>query len=318
MDVIGAIDMGGTKIAVGLISPFGGILTSEQILTQSQLTPTAGLQAIMTTLDHLLDITGGDLIGIGIGCTGQVNPVTHSLGDNAFLPGWEGAVMIAELRQHFHVDIELENDAVAAALAEAVWGAGRGLVTSLYITVSTGIGGGLVQHGRAYCGTGGAHPEIGHHTIDPSGPACYCGAHGCWESLASGRAMAAWYMSQAVEKNGDPAFVSLTDISAETICAATARGDPLARTAVWREGYYLGIGLANLVTMFSPDAIILGGGVMTSLPLFRGQIEKAIHESCRLVPYEKVRLLRASLGDQLGLAGAGQVWLQQHTLPSKN
>jgi len=191
MDVIGAVDIGGTKIAIGVISMLGGILTSEQFPTQDQLNPASGLEHIITSLDHLLDLTGGKLAGIGIACTGQVNPVTHSLGNNAFLPGWEGAFMVAELRRYFHVSIELENDAVAAALAEAAWGAGRGQDTSLYVTVSTGIGGGLVQHGRAYTGSGGSHPEIGHHVIDPTGPVCYCGAHGCWQSLASGQAMAA-------------------------------------------------------------------------------------------------------------------------------
>ena len=313
MSLIGAIDMGGTKIAVGLVSLQGEVLAGEQFPTQTHPYPAGGLQEIVTRLDRLLLQAGQPLAGIGIACTGQVNPATFSLGHNAFLPGWDGAQMVTRLQQHYHVPVALQNDAVAAALAESAWGAGKGLETLLYITVSTGIGGGLVQHGRAYIGIGGAHPEIGHHTIDPSGPACYCGAHGCWESLASGTAMAAWASSQGSEPS-QASLLAGKPVTAERICAAAVDGDPLALAAVRHEGYYLGLGMANLIDLFAPDAIILGGGVMKSLPLFRAQIDQVIKENCRLVPYEKVQLLPASLGSSLALAGAAQVWLSQGDL----
>jgi glucokinase len=314
MDVIGAVDIGGTKIALGIVSPAGEILASEAFPTQPHRDQTSGMARIISGLDRLLKETGSALAGIGIGCTGQVNPVTQSLGKNAFLPDWEGPRLISELRQHYQVPVELENDAVAAALAEAAWGAGRGLDTLLYITVSTGIGGALVTHGRAYAGTGGAHPEIGHHIIDPGGPVCYCGAHGCWESLASGKAMQAWYRDQLAESPDPDQTQPGESVTAESICLAAALGEPLAKSAIWREGYYLGTGLSNLINLFSPDAIILGGGVMKSLPLFQRQIEIAIRENCLLVPYAKVRLLPGGLGPNLGLAGAAQVWLQKHTI----
>lgn len=308
MDVIGALDIGGTKIASGLVSPTGELLGVDTFSTHAYADPAAGIQRIITGLEGLLSHRQDRLAGIGIACTGQIDPVTYWLGYNdGFLPGWKGPEMVEALRQRFQVTIEMQNDAVAAALAESAWGAGQGAETMIYITVSTGIGGGVIHRGQVFAGAGGAHPEIGHHVIDPTGPACFCGAHGCWESLASGSAMAAWYQGQ---NTGQAAAAAAT---AQEICEAARQGEALALAAVQREGYYLGIGLANLVTLFAPDAIVLGGGVMKSLPLFQEQIQKTIRQNAGLVPREKVRLLPARLGQYPGLIGAAQVWLNQHT-----
>ena len=162
------------------------------------------------------------------------------------------------------------------------------------MTISTGIGGGMVFDGSLYRGVEGAHPEIGHHVIDPSGPKCFCGAHGCWESLAGGPALAA------------RAGLS----SALAVCRAAEQGDAVARLAVEQEAYYLGLGFGNLITLFTPDVIALGGGVMHSRHLFLDKILQTIQENCGLVPYEKTRLVPAQLGGDAGLAGAAQVWIK--------
>jgi glucokinase len=297
----GAVDVGGTKIAVGLVDETGRILAQEQRLTE----PLAGVEAGLSNIGEMLraclqrrpDLT---LEGIGIGCTGPVEPDSGVLGPNHFLLGWEGHSLQARLAETFGVPAATENDADAAALAESRWGAGQGAARCIYITVSTGIGGGLVLDGRLYRGVDRSHPELGHHVIDPAGPACFCGMRGCWESLASGPALAAWYQGQT----GQPA-------DARAICRLAEQGDPAARQAVEREGYYLGLGMANLVSLFAPEVIVLGGGVMESWPLFEGSVRKTIRESCRLVPHEKTRLERASLGARTGLAGAGAVWFHR-------
>jgi glucokinase len=176
----------------------------------------------------------------------------------------------------------------------------------MYVTISTGIGGGLVLDGQLYRGVDGAHPEIGHHVIDPSGPACYCGAHGCWESLSSGPAMARWWRDNAPQ--GTPAG----EADARSICAAAEQGEPHAMAAVAREGYYLGLGLANLVTLFTPEVIALGGGMMGHRHLFWDIIQTTIRAICTQVPSEKVRLVPAALGAEAALAGAARVWLHRH------
>jgi len=302
MDRIGAVDIGGTKIAVGVIDSSGQILAQEQFPTPQGITLADGVTRISKALEMVCSRAGGSIQGIGIGCTGQVVAQTGILEKNAFLPGWEGPGLVEGLASYFGVGVAMENDAIAAVLAESAWGAGRGVGSFLYITVSTGIGGGWVLNGRIYRGARGAHPEIGHHTIEPGGPACFCGSHGCWESLASGRAMAAWLASEFPEQ-----AARLPD--AKAICAAALTGNAAAQAAVRREGRYLGIGLANLITLFVPDVIALGGGVMKALPLFIGPIETIVQESCRLVPYQQVQIVPAVCGPSIGLLGAGQVWL---------
>lgn len=305
--MIGAVDIGGTKIAAGMVTASGQLLARVECPTAPERGLADGLARITTMLQEAASRAGGDLRGIGIGCTGPVDPLAGTIGDVEFLPGWEGADIAGELSRGFGVPAAIENDADAAALAEAAWGAGRGASRFIYVTVSTGIGAGLVFDGRLYRGVDGAHPEIGHHVIDPSGPACFCGAYGCWESLASGPAMAQWTRDGTLD-----GFHALESLDAQSICAAAEQGEPLAQAAVAREGYYLGLGLANLITLFVPEVIALGGGVMRSRHLFWDQILETIRAICGLVPFEKVRLVPAALGMDVGLAGAACVWFHRY------
>jgi glucokinase len=292
--MIGAVDIGGTKIAVGMLDRSGRILARRENPSGTGLTLSDGLSLIFKMLRETAGEAGGTLEGIGVGCTGPVDALTGMLERIEFLPGWEGCHLTCELQNNFGVTAFLENDADAAALGELAWGAGKDAKRFIYVTVSTGIGAGVVLDGCIYRGVEGAHPEIGHHVIDPSGPLCFCGAHGCWESLASGPALA----------------VRAGLSSALAVCQAAERGEPSARAAVAQEARYLGLGFANLVTLFTPDVIALGGGVMHSRHLFMDKILETIRENCGLVPFEKTRLVPASLGAHAGLAGAAQVWIK--------
>jgi glucokinase len=157
---------------------------------------------------------------------------------------------------------------------------------------------GIVLNGKLYRGVDGAHPEIGHQVIDASGPQCYCGARGCWEVLAAGPAMTAWMNEQGTE-------VGLT---AKEISAMAAAGHQLARQAVAREAHYLGLGLANLVTIFCPEVIVLGGSVMASASLFLDGIHDEIRRNCTQVPYEQTEIRLSSLGPHAAIIGAARVW----------
>jgi glucokinase len=297
MGLIGAVDIGGTKIAVGVVDEHGQVLAHTQCPTAAERGPQDALARIIARLGETVSQTGGTLAGIGIGSTGPVDPFSGTIGNVPFLPGWKDFELVRELSEAFGVLTAMENDADAAALAEAAWGAGQGANNFIFVTVSTGIGVGLIINGRLYRGVSGAHPEIGHHVIDPSGPACDCGAHGCWESLASGPSMAAWY-NAATGQSSD----------AQTISQLAERGDPQALEAIAREGHYLGLGLANLITIFTPDAIALGGGLMQGRHLFWETIQDRIRTTCGLVPYDQVRLVPAALGANAGLIGAACVW----------
>lgn len=309
MKVIGAVDIGGTKIAAGLVTADGVILAQEARPTQREKDYRYGLKQIQEMLQACLEqVPGAEMAGVGVGCTGPVDRETGVLGPNSFLPLWEGVNMIDMLEEMLGVPAAIENDADAAALGEYFWGAGRGARICMYVTVSTGIGCGLIVDGNPYQGAGGAHPELGHMIIEAGrGPVCFCGGRGCWESIASGTGMARRY-AELLSALGR----SEEHFSAREICARAEQGDPLALEAVEREGYYLGIGMSNLVNQFVPDVIVLGGGVMNSWALFEDAVRASIRQNCLLVPHERVALRTAALGAHTGLAGAARVWLHRY------
>lgn len=300
--LIGAVDIGGTKIAVGVVDAGGRVLARGECPTDAEKGLDDGLKRITDMLRQLTAQTGGALCGIGIGCTGPVSPLAGKIARVEFLPGWEGANLVEAISQAMGVPAAIENDADAAALGEWAWGAGRGANTFLLVTAGTGIGVGLILGGKLYRGVGGAHPELGHHVVDPSGPACFCGASGCWESMACGPAMERW--AQAHHPEG-------RRLTARELCRLAEQGDSFAQEAVQHTARYLGLGLANLVTLFAPEIIALGGGLMQSLHLFLPTIRETVRVNCGLVPHAMVQIVPAALGAESGLAGAARVWLSQ-------
>ncbi len=291
--MIGAVDIGGTKIAVGLVDEAGNVHARTRLPTDLAVAPHVMLERVR---DALRDLSGGAALrGVGIGCTGPVDPLTGCAGTIDLLPGWEGVDLLAPFTE-LGLGAALENDADAAALGEAAWGAGRGAERFIYVTISTGIGAGLVFDGHLYRGARGSHPEIGHHILDASGPRCYCGAAGCWEVLASGPALA-----QAAGLQ-----------TAEAACSAARQGDPAAQAAVDRVGRYIGLGLANLITLYGPDVIALGGGVMASYDLFAERIRATVSEHTGLMPADLTRILPAHLDADAGLIGAARVWIHRY------
>lgn len=298
--VAAAIDVGGTKIAVGIVDARGCILVQGETPTAPELGYPAGLARTSGVLRRLLHECGLSVDGIGVGSTGPIDPETGVYGEVGTLPGWRGSPLAADLGRLFDVRVAVENDADAAALGEAAWGAGRGSRSLLYVTVSTGIGVGMILDGKLYRGAGGAHPEIGHHVLDASGPACYCGANGCWEVLASGPAMESWMRARCE-----------APMDAAAICELARQGDPLALEAVRREAHYLGLGLANLVTIFCPQTIVLGGGMMRSADLLLAPALDVVKRICTQVPVENTSIVLAGLGAQSGLLGAACVWFHR-------
>jgi glucokinase len=304
--LIGAVDIGGTKIAVGMVDENGRVLSRRESPTDAERGYRCALERIEAMLRQTSRDAAASIDGIGIGSTGPVCPLTGEIGDVNFFPHWRGENPVRDLTRVFDVSVALENDADAAALAEAAWGAGKTKSRLIYVTVGTGIGVGIILDGHVYRGVDCAHPEVGHHVIDSSGPLCLCGFHGCWESLAAGPAMVSW-----LESSAPPDYAHRPNLTAEKICELARRGDTWALRAVEHESRYLGLGLANLVTIFVPDIIVLGGSVMKSASLFLDGVRKTIAGSCRFVPHEKTELALASLGEHTNLIGAARVWYHQ-------
>jgi glucokinase len=306
VEAIGAIDIGGTKVAVGIVDDAGRVLARQQAPTQTAGPWPQALTLISGMLRRSALEANATISGIGIGSTGPLDPLSGRFENLDTIPQWSGASPVDDLAREFQVSVAMENDADAGALAEASWGAGRNKSRLIYVTIGTGIGGGIIFDSQLYRGVGGAHPEIAHQVLDVNGPPCSCGLRGCWEALAAGPAMARWMESHA-EYTGHPG------LTARQIYEHAMAGDPLAARAVERETFYLGIGLANLVNLFAPDAILLGGSVMKSAGAFLSDIRKVMQQGCRFVPLEKVELSLASLGDDANLIGAARVWHHRFT-----
>jgi glucokinase len=309
--ITGAVDIGGTKIAVGAIDGAGRLLAREETPTAAARGFDDAMERVAAMLARVRAQLDRPMQGVGIGCTGPVDPVLGTIGNVDFLPGWKGANPVAALAARLRLPVAMENDADAATLAEAAWGAGRGRKTLIGVTVGTGIGAGILLNGAIYRGVDGAHPEIGHHVIDDSGPACTCGARGCWEALASGPAIAARYARTAAA-----AGLRGPELSTQQICELARTGDALALEEVARAGRYLGIGIANLVTLFVPELIVLSGSVMNSIELFLPAIREVIRRHCTLVPADRVELMPSALRADAPLIGAGVVWTHRHAMES--
>src|SRR5712671_1564537 len=217
--MIGAVDIGGTKLAVGMVTESGQVLSRKESPTDAGRYVN-GLATIASLLRETAQIAGVEITGIGIGSTGPVDPFTGKFGEVDFLPGWRGQNPVEDLARMFRVQVALENDADAAALAEAGWGAGKNKSRLIYVTVGTGIGAGIILDGHVYRGVDQSHPEIGHHVIDGSGPPCACGFRGCWESLAAGPAMVSW-----LENNTPREYAHRGALTAKRICELAREGD---------------------------------------------------------------------------------------------
>lgn len=299
----GAVDIGGTKTAVALVSDTGEVMQSTEWPTACS-PPNETARTIAATLLRFMEGSSAALSGVGIACTGPVDPYTGVVGKVDLLPGWQGFNLVDTLASALGLSVAVENDADAAALAEAEWGAGAGASRFVYVTISTGIGAGLIIDGQLYRGVAGSHPEFGHQTLDPSGPQCYCGASGCWEVLASGPAMARWASENWPKEQPRPGAA----LDAEALCHLARQGHSFAAEVVRREARWIGIGLANLVNLLCPDVVVLGGGVMASADLLLGTVQDIVHDRCGLVPHDRVVIRPAALGRNAALIGAARVW----------
>jgi glucokinase len=301
------VDIGGTKIAVGIVDEKGSVLWRVDAPTEAERGYSVGLQKITEMLREVSRRSGAAIRGIGIGSTGMLDPIRGEWSDVDFLPGWERKNPVKDLSRAFGVSAAMENDGDAGALAEAYRGAGKGKRRVVYVTVGTGIGGGIILDGQLYRGVAGSHPEIGHHVMEASGPECTCGFRGCWEALAAGSAMEKWYEENrpAAERDGKP-------VSARQICELARKRNEFAKRTVDREGLYLGLGLANLIGLFVPDVIVLGGGMMQSADLYLGKIREVIRSGCRFVPAEKTEIVLAALGEEANLIGAAMAWQHRY------
>jgi glucokinase len=304
------IDIGGTKTAAAVLHLQTGEVRSRlTIPTEAERGPEISLQRIRELVKATVRQAGLEMSqigGIGIGCAGPLDSARGRIQNPFTLPTWEDVPIVDDLVAAFGLPTLLVNDAHAAALGEYWMGAGKGSRNMLYITISTGIGGGIIVDGKLLRGVGLMAGEAGHHVIDMHGPLCYCGARGCWEMLASGTAIARMAQERATEQSliWQLAGGQQQTISAEIVSDAARQGDSTARQIMEETAEYLGIGIANLMNILGPDVIVLGGGVLASWDLLEATMFKTIYSRIGMVPFDDIRIVRAALENDSVLVGA--------------
>ncbi|HEY9285073.1 MAG TPA: ROK family protein [Pyrinomonadaceae bacterium] len=319
-DFIAAIDIGGTKIALGLSDPQGRPLGFRRFPTHVGRGPHKIISQALDELEQMAREEGARVVAVGVGCGGPLDRARGLILSPANLPGWDEFPIVSLVRERLGVPVGLDNDANAAALAEHEYGAGRGAENMVYLTISTGIGGGLILGGRLLHGIGDAAGEVGHMIVVPGGAACGCGSRGCLETICSGTSIA----RRARERLADGTRQSVLleggadAITALAVAGAARAGDAVA-TEVWDETVeYLALGVGNVIAAFAPEAVILGGGVSTAGDQLLVPLRRRIQESVKIAPVERVRIEQAALGGDSGIYGAlilGRQALAAHHSP---
>ncbi len=287
------VDLGGTRLRVALVGDDGTVLARRE--SPSRLGD--GCDAVTTLAQLCLEVTGGEPpAAVGLATSGPVD-VTSGVIDNPFtLRNWSGIPLRSALSRELGCGshVAVDNDAAAAALAESYHGAGRGADPVAVVTLGTGIGAALVVGGRLLRGSAGFHPEAGHCLVDPQGPRCYCGAHGCWEVLASGTALTHTALAAGFA-------------SAEACVTAARDGNPRAAKITGTVARYTALGLISVSSFWAPEVIVIGGSLGSALDVMRPVIDRNLAELGPMLPPGGIRLAQAELGCDAGVVGAAML-----------
>jgi glucokinase len=311
------IDIGGTKIAGGLLNAKGRMIESDIVPTLADKGREVSLGQVLKIVGRLIKKAGGkdNLQGIGICSPGPLNPKTGVVLTTPNLPGWQNVPLAEMVSDRFGLPTRVDNDANAAGLAEVLIGAAVGYRDIFYVTISTGIGTGIILDKKIYHGKNGVAAEGGHVPIDPRSPyVCGCGNRGCIEALCSGPSIARRarvLLEQDFKKASllrDLTGGDLSTITPKMISAAAAQRDPVARIILDETGFYLGAWLGGIVSLLDPEMIVIGGGVsQIGKPLFR-KIRETIPQytiNRHVVP--SLPIVQAKLRENVGVFGAASL-----------
>lgn len=316
-NLIIAVDVGGTKTAGGLVTPIGKLLETTVLPTHATDGVKRSFLQVRRVIERLLRRAGGkrNVRGIGVCSPGALDSETGTIINAPNMPGWETLRLAVDIEKIFGLPARVENDANAAGLAEVLFGAGRGRKNVFYVTVSTGIGTGLIIDGKVYHGHKGVAGEGGHVCVDYRSPyRCGCGTLGCIEALASGpamvrRALVELEQQHAVASTLRPAAASGT-LSPEIIAEAARKGDAIARTVLDETGFYLGVWLGGMISLLDPEAVVIGGGVARiGRPLFSKISSTIARYTINPKIAAQIPLLPAKLRQNVGVYGAAGLFL---------
>jgi glucokinase len=296
-----AVDIGGTKLAVGLVEPAGRVLTWTQVPTPAGLDAEQLWRTLNALITDVLEGAGvgpAELAGCGCGCGGPME-WPAGLVSPLNIPGWRGFPLRGRLAERLDgIPVRVHNDAICMVAGEHWRGAGRGRDNVLGMVVSTGVGGGLVLDGRLVEGASGNAGHIGHVVVDPdTGPECACGGRGCLEAIARGPALVEWAQQQGWRPDQ-------RDATARELADDGALGHPVGQAAMKRAGRALGIAIASATSLCDLEVVSVGGGLSQAGPLLFGPLEESLRAYARLGFARQVSVVPAALGQSAGLVGA--------------
>jgi glucokinase len=310
-DLVLGLDVGGTKLAAGVVAGDGRVLSMEVAPSRVEEGPDAMIGRHLDLGRTAVSAAGmpwEHVRAIGIACGGPLDPFTGVIQSPPGLPGWDDVPLVATVEAALQRPTVVDNDATACAIAEWWFGVGRerGVRNLVYLTISTGVGGGLILDGRVYRGAAGNAGELGHLTIDYQGRQCGCGRRGCLEAYASGPQIAARARERLVAGR-DSSLSSLADITSRDVAEAAAAGDPLA-CEVWDETTaMLGSAVANILDVFNPELVVLGGGVTRAGDQLLEPVREAGLRQAMAPARNAADVVLAGLGEELGVVSAATV-----------
>jgi len=315
-DLCIAMDLGGTKMRVALIDRTGDLIQRDSEPTLANQSREQTLERLTSIITRLVSSTGDrKLVGIVASLASLVDPVTGTMNNPPNLPGWDNFSLKPLLEATFNLPFWAANDATLGAIGEHACGIGQGISNLLYITVSTGIGGGIIVNGSPFLGSRGFAGELGHMSIDRNGPSCACGNRGCLEMFASGTAIARFARERL--ENGETSLIlemagkDITNVNSKMVMEAADRRDPLGVELIEQFARDLGLGLVNLIHIFDPQMIIIGGGVSQSSRTYSAALDATIRSN--VIPHlkEHINVVTSVLGDDASLLGAATLAFQR-------
>jgi len=318
------VDIGGTKVAISLVTPTGKSLISVTIPISSKNSTKQSVAQIIEMIRQCMSSlkiqklgNKYGLMGVGVGTPGPVDSKSGKVPWSPNLPDWEGFNICSMIKRHLGVPVFITNDANAAALCEKHFGAGKKVKDLIYITASTGVGGGFILNGSVFSGHNFNAAEIGHMTIVPNGERCKCGNKGCLEAYASGTAIAREATKYArAHPKSVLARLGKQDgkISGKTVKAAFIRGDKPAKKILENAGYYLGVGVGSLINILNPEVIVFGGGVFQTPVKAANCVWKSMVSSAKehswTLPYKGCKLVQTKFPYEVGSLGAAALAIE--------
>ena len=310
--VVIGVDLGGTNTRTALVDREGTVLDKHKEATVAAGGHERVIAKLIVNINRQRENAGRlgrTVIAVGVGAPGVIHEQTGVVVKSPNFPDWNNLPLRKTLELELGIPVIIENDANAAALGEQWRGAGSGIKSMIFLTLGTGVGGGIILGGRIWHGADGMAGEVGHMTISPDGRPCGCGNTGCLEMYASSRGIVMTFGE--IWSQQDAAAPLPTGITSEQVYQAARSGDHIAVRAMQDMGRSLGIGIANLINIFNPEMVVIGGGVRDAWDLFIDATRDEIRRRAFEYPAERTKIVPSVLGDDAGMVGAAAVALQK-------